>query len=162
MCGVESKLRDLGTADRETWGALYSEIVVARALAEGPAIEVLAFDPPADSGRRADLLLAIGDDEVIVEVCAPRPPDVSPAGYPSRLMEALKRVDVAVEIEVLGCDRLESHDELPDVHDAVARYRRAIGGAEVGQEIHLGGPVRVRLVARRIAGTSSGDSRRRS
>lgn len=148
--GAEGKLRDLGRADKRTWVSLYSELTIARGLELATGGRVLSFDPVSEGSRRADLLFSLAGAETLIEVCTPRPPADQEGllDYPSRLMEALKRVDAGVELELLGCADLEADSELPEIQDAVKQYRREIPDAAVGDTIELGGVVSVQLIRR--------------
>jgi hypothetical protein len=131
--GVRSSL---GRAQRRDFLAALSELVVAQfAAAVGLTLE--RFEPPAATGRRADLLLADGGEHLLVEVITPWTTDWT-ARDNDRLSEILARVPSGLAIVVDGFDALDFSDPrswgkphprpgAPGIDELVGRFRRVAG-----------------------------------
>jgi hypothetical protein len=105
--GWSATRRRLGRERRPQFMAVLSEISVAY-WAHRAGLRVLAFEPATEAARRADLLLSLGVEELLVEVATPRPPAADwTEEANARLVEGLTRVQSGLVIEVRGMDPLQ-------------------------------------------------------
>ena len=78
-----------------------AELAVARWLHER-GLSVLEFEPETDDGKRPDLLIGLGSEELLIEVVAPGPPEGAVDTLNSRLRAGLERVASGLHVHVSG------------------------------------------------------------
>lgn len=100
--GWEHVRRQLGRAnERGHFLSISAELVVAR-WAHEHGLSVIEFEPKTDDGKRPDLLIGVGSEELLVEVFAPGPPENAVDKLNARLFAGLERVASGLSVDVSG------------------------------------------------------------
>ena len=100
--GWERFCHQLRNANRPShFLSMSAELAVARWLHER-GLSVLEFEPETDDGKRPDLLIGLGSEELLIEVVAPGPPEGAVDTLNSRLRAGLERVASGLHVHVSG------------------------------------------------------------
>ncbi|MGH3110887.1 MAG: hypothetical protein ACRDQT_08215 [Gaiellaceae bacterium] len=131
-----------GSADRLAFEAFTSELAVVDWFRRHE-FRVVAIEAEQPDGKRPDVLIATGDEEIAIEVTTPRPADADWADSAiGELFEKLRRVPTGLYIDVRGFDVLRFEPggawgepnppiSSAQIDETIEEFRKAVANLDV-------------------------------